>query len=280
MSQVSSYPIIRYEAGKANQIEDLVVKEEPLAMVLIHGNAEERMETEWAVSMRTPGHDEELALGYLFSENIIEHPDHVLSIRNCQRNEHGNRILISLHSDVQVNVQNKRQDLFLNSSCGVCGKQTIEQVFHQIPESTIPIQQVNAGFMLKLENLIKEKQPVFRHTGGLHACSLFEINGPLVLQREDVGRHNALDKLIGASLQKGWIKNRESEKYLLHLSGRAGFEMIQKAAMAGIKVVTSIGAPSSLAVDLATKAGITLVGFLREVRFNVYACPENINFKL
>lgn len=280
MSPVKSYPIVRYEAGILSKIADLVVREEPLALVLIHGPEDGRVETEWAVSMRTPGHDEELAMGYLYSEALIRDNSDVIHLRYCLKKEEesGNKLLIQLQPHLTIELSGKRKDTFLNSSCGVCGKQSIQQVFQQLPEFPPCEQKVDASVLLTLEKAIHLKQPVFRNTGGLHACSLFTYSGELVLQREDVGRHNALDKVIGAALIRNLIKPNQSNQCLVHLSGRAGFEMIQKAAMAGIKLVTSIGAPSSLAVDLAQKAGITLVGFLRDKRFNVYAWPENINF--
>lgn len=279
---VSSYPILRFDSGTQSKTQDLVVTEEPLSLVLIHGPSDSRIETDWAISMRTPGHDEELAMGYLFTEGIIQHSKAVIGMRYCFKKEEasGNRMLIQLHPEVKVVVSEKRNDAFLNSSCGVCGKQALSQVFKKIPQITPLSTPISPQVLLQLESAILAKQPVFRNTGGLHACSLFSTQGDLLLQREDIGRHNALDKLIGAALLQTDLIQLSQTPYLLHLSGRAGFEMIQKAAMAGIPMVSSIGAPSSLAVDLAQQAGITLVGFLRDNRFNVYAYPENINFNL
>lgn len=279
---VSNYPIVRFEREVISETQDLVVTEEPLSLVLIHGPAHSRQETDWAVSMRTPGQDEALAVGYLFTEGIIKQASDVLSMRYCVKKEEesGNRLLIHLDPSVEIRVQERRNDSFLNSSCGVCGKQAIEQVFRLLPKIQSIHSSISARVLLELEPSIKAKQPVFRNTGGLHACSLFAWSGELLLQREDVGRHNALDKLLGAALLQPQKFDLFHTPYLVHLSGRAGFEMVQKAAMAGIPIVTSIGAPSSLAVELALKTGITLIGFLRDNRFNVYAYPENINFNL
>ncbi len=281
-SPVSNYRIVRYKEGTISEEQDLVVREEPLSLVLLHGPSDDRQETDWAVSMRTPGNDEEFALGYLLTEGLIQHPSEVLSMRYCVKKEEetGNRLLIQLQPEVVVEVAARRKDAFLNSSCGVCGKQAIDEVFLQLPAIRPLFSPIPASVLLELESSIRAKQPVFRNTGGLHACSLFSPTGTLLLQREDVGRHNALDKLIGAALLQPEQVNLSESPCILHLSGRAGFEMVQKAAMAGIPVITSIGAPSSLAVDLAIKAGITLIGFLRDNRFNVYAYSENINFNL
>jgi FdhD protein len=220
--------------------------------------------------MCTPGHDEELAAGFLFTEGIITSKDDIM---NCGTS--GNNIVIAtLRPGISFDPKKIERHFYTSSSCGVCGKSSIDAVRNVFNnESVNDSIKISATVLTKLPDTLRKKQEIFEHTGGLHASALYDLGGNLLLTREDVGRHNALDKLIGALLFTGNVPMNE---HILLLSGRASFELIQKAAMAGIKVVCAVGAPSSLAVELAKETGMTLVGFLRDGRFNIYCGEQRI----
>jgi FdhD protein len=230
--------------------------------------------------MRTPGHDFELALGFLFTEGMIENVQQISQIKYCtelnSQKDNENIVRVELQENIIMDFSNIQRNFYTTSSCGVCGKASIEAIKTVCNSTTIQAEfTVQDEVILSLPQKLRALQNVFEHTGGLHACALFETNGNMVLLREDVGRHNALDKLIGAVVGS---KNEEilfNNKVLL-LSGRASFELIQKAAMAQIKIVCAVGAPSSLAVQTANEFGITLIGFLRENRFNIYSEAQRI----
>ena len=277
---VRNRAVLRFDAEtspSAHQRDDLLVVEEPLEIRLQFGtHAEDRREIRLATTMRTPGHDHELVVGLLYSEGIIQQFDDILMAYHCSSVDAGaeeNVMKVLLKAGVEPNIQFSKQRFMSTSSCGICGKVLIDRLL-SIPSSSLREDYcINAEAILGFESKIRAAQTLFKHTGGLHACSLFSTKGELVYLREDIGRHNALDKLIGTLLCKHEEKNNA---YILHLSGRAGYEMIQKAARAGIQMVLAIGAPSSLAVDLAEKAGITLIGFLRKSSFNIYTHPQRI----
>ena len=227
-----------------------------------------------AVTMRTPGDDFELALGFLFSEGIVQRFSQVHSIYHCQKNTQRNIVYVKLKQDVKVDI--RKRNFYMTSSCGVCGKAAIE---HLITESaflgqmkTSPLQ-VCSDLIYGLPEKLYTAQQNFKHTGGLHAAGLFDRNALLLDIKEDVGRHNAFDKLYGACLVKGHLPLSEC---ITVASGRASFELIQKSAMAGICIFVAVGAPSSLAVRLANESGITLIGFTRENRFNIYSNANRV----
>lgn len=251
--------------------EDLLAVEQPLEIRIIYGDENSRQQKNISVTMCTPGHDEELAIGFLFTEGIISGKD---DIQNCS--SAGNNIVIAgLRPGISFDPKKIERHFYTSSSCGVCGKSSIDAVKNVFPNNRTKDDIVIAAHVFtRLPDALRQQQEVFEHTGGLHASALFDLNGILMMTREDVGRHNALDKLIGAALRQGAIPLNE---YILLLSGRASFELIQKAAMAGIKVVCAVGAPSSLAVELAKECDMTLVGFLRDGRFNIYCGEQRIN---
>ena len=220
--------------------------------------------------MRTPGKDSELALGFLFTEGIIDSMDQVLSVNSFSENI----ITIAFKENVIFNIKKLEKHFYTSSSCGICGKTSIEAI-RTIKSSTVknesPI--INSSVIHNLPSALRKKQNIFEQTGGLHASAIFNSEGELILLCEDVGRHNALDKLIGSALKNNILP---LEKFILLLSGRASFELIQKATMAGITIVASIGAPSSLAVELAIERKMTLIGFLRNEHFNIYCGKERI----
>lgn len=257
---------------------DKLAMEEPLEIRLAFGEGVNRTVRNISVTMRTPGSDAELATGFLFTEGIIKDHSDLASVAHCfiacAENKE-NVIQVELRDTATPELKNTERNFYTTSSCGVCGKGSIDaiksvSVFNPGQSNDLFI---SRDVLLELPGRLRLYQDVFDATGGLHACALFNTGGELLLLREDVGRHNALDKLIGAALEKNWLPLKNA---VLLLSGRASFELIQKAAMAGISIIGAIGAPSSLAVELATEFGITLVGFLRQQRFNIYSMDERI----
>jgi FdhD protein len=270
--------IVKIQAAEGIAAMDTLAIEEPLEIRLEYGSENDRKIQNISVTMRTPGHDAELAAGFLFTEGIVKNVEDIMAIEHlfiaCAENE-GNVIRVKLAEGAAPNLRNTERNFYTTSSCGVCGKGSIEAIrtvspFNQQKDNPLT---VNAELLHKLPDILREHQEVFADTGGLHASALFSKTGDLVLVREDVGRHNALDKLIGAALNKNWLPLDQS---ILLLSGRASFELVQKAAMAGISIIASVGAPSSLAVELAEEFNITLAGFLRNRRFNIYTAANRI----
>jgi FdhD protein len=257
---------------------DLVATEEPFEIRLGYSRRDgSRAEEPISVTMRTPGHDEDLAVGFLLTEGIIRARSDVQGVvARGQRAVDGlvNVVRVELAPGVEVDFKRLERNFYMTSSCGVCGKASIEAVAVQGQYDVGA-----AGFRMSGEALgrlpaaLKTKQAVFEQTGGLHASGLFDSTGEIVALREDVGRHNALDKLVGYALMRDELPLRENG---VIVSGRASFELMQKAKMAGVPLVAAVGAPSSLAVELAREFGITLVGFLKSDRFNVYSRPDRI----
>jgi FdhD protein len=251
-------------AGRPKSAQDEIACEEPLEL---------RVDTRSvAVVMRTPGHDEELAAGFLVSEGLIRHRDQIADLRlNC-RNRAGNVLDVFLRPDVTVDFGRLTRHVFAASSCGLCGKASIQAVRSQFPRIRQRFQ-IPAPVLTGLPAKMAAAQATFSRTGGLHAAAIFTGDGELIALREDVGRHNAVDKLLGRALLDGQLPLAGR---LLLVSGRTSFEILQKALAGGLAVVAAVGAPSSLAVDFARANGQTLVGFLRDGRFNVYAGASRI----
>jgi FdhD protein len=225
--------------------------------------------------MRTPGDDFELAAGFLFTEGILQSSTQVREIRHCGKGKGAtNTLRVDLVADVAVDMKRLERNFYTTSSCGVCGKTSIEALATGARQVSPPAGfTVDARLIDELPERLQAQQHVFRSTGGLHASALFSRTGELLGLREDVGRHNALDKLIGSRFLAGTLPANDT---ILFLSGRASFELLQKAVMAGIPVVCAVGAPSSLAIDAAREFGVTLLGFVRGQRFNVYAGRERL----
>ncbi|MDB4919203.1 formate dehydrogenase accessory sulfurtransferase FdhD [Mucilaginibacter sp.] len=282
MSAIKRIPVIKVNEAESIEATDALAIEEPLEIRLESIlNGEPKVQNV-SVTMRTPGNDAELAAGFLFTEGIIKNFDDIANIDHCfiacAENKE-NVIKVRLNEGVTPNLQNTERNFYTTSSCGVCGKGSINAIrtvgsFVQQKENNTSI---NSELLHKLPGILRDQQQVFAETGGLHASALFNLGGKLLLVREDVGRHNALDKLIGAALKKSWLP---LNNHLLLLSGRASFELVQKAVMAGIKIIAAVGAPSSLAVELAKEFDITLAGFLRNQRFNIYTADHRILFPI
>ena len=250
---------------------DLVAVEEPLEIRLGFLALGRRLHRGISITMRTPGHDHELAVGFLLTEGIVTSRDQVTGVRSCGS---GNVVRVDLREDVNVDIERLERHFYTSSSCGVCGKTSLEAVRVSVPNRLSggrPV--VEASVIHRLPETLRRAQAVFDRTGGLHAAALFDIHGSLVCVREDVGRHNALDKLIGAQFLAG---NMPLTMSVLLLSGRVSFELVQKAAIAGIPVLAAVGAPSSLAVELARDLGLTVLGFVRADRFNIYTGADRI----
>ena len=256
--------------------EDALAVEEPLEIRIRPANR--RTARPLVTTMRTPGNDEELVAGLLFAEGILRSREDLRGLerpvdRRIDPELRANVMIATLAEDAQARGEKLERGTVMGSACGVCGKTSIENV---IPPEAPPLVskiRIRGEVLFALPDRLREGQSVFSRTGGLHAAGLFDAGGGLRALREDIGRHNATDKLVGHFLLKGGLPLAES---VLMVSGRAGFEIVQKAYSAGIPVVASVSAPSSLAVELAEAAGLTLVGFLRERRYNVYAHPGRI----
>ena len=265
----------KYVPGSNTLEQDLVAVEEPLEIRLVYEQAGQWKEQHLMVTMRTPGHDMELALGLLFAEGIIESYQDVYKVWHCERAEQPqNTVKIQLKSGIHPDLQKLERNFLSHSSCGVCGRKSIEDLEEAIcyPLS-IRQKYIPASIINTFSETLLSQQLTFRHTGGIHASALFDPTGKLHLLREDIGRHNSVDKLIGAMLAKEHIPLMH---YILFLSSRISFELVQKALMAGIPVVAAVGAPSSLAITLANQHNLTLIGFVRDQRFNVYSVPQRI----
>ena len=268
MSETSSTRIIRYEAGTIlEERGDLLAREEPLE-IRIEGRS-------IAVAMRTPGHDRELAAGFLLTEGIVKSAKDIFDITTCVAagtKSAGNAVDVGLAHPGSFDPNKLSRHVFTTASCGLCGKTTIDSVMkrHRPLRDNV---RVPAELLLSLPRRLSQEQKTFQTTGGLHACALFDSKGKLIVVREDVGRHNAFDKLIGFALLE---KLTPLRGHIALLSGRASFEMMQKAHAAGIPVVAAISAPSSLAVEFAKESRQTLAGFLRGRSMNVYAGAKRI----
>ena len=264
--------VTRVHAGGFIEVPDELAIEEPLQIQLLYGPSGKEQHKNLAVTMRTPGNDEELAAGFLYTEGIISNNNELLQV--IAEPSGSNTVLAILRGDHVPDLQITERNFYITSSCGVCGKSSIDAVrTHAIYPRGVENFKMHASAIYGLPDLLQRQQELFKSTGGLHACALFDDKGSLVCLKEDVGRHNALDKLIGYAFLR---KHLPLCNHLLLLSGRASFELVQKAAVAGIKIIAAIGAPSSLAVQLAEEAGITLIGFLKSDRFNIYSGAEKI----
>ncbi len=266
---VITVPILKASAGILRSDSDYVVAEQPLEVIIKHGSPAARRSFPLAVTMRTPGQELELGLGFLFTENVIQNRSDVVGHRQLSTD----RIVIELHPKVFFNEVDMHRNFYTSSSCGVCGKASVERVKMFVPyllKKDTP--HFSHPQIFQWISQIQQRQSIFEKTGGIHAAALFQ-HATLWSLCEDVGRHNAMDKLIGMALQKLQFP---LDDQAVMVSGRASFELVQKALMAGIPILAAVGAPSSLAIELAEAHNMTLIGFLREGHFNVYCGEERI----
>ncbi len=269
-SSVSHKKIQKFINGEIDETSDLLAREEPLEIRLGFGPEKEREQMRLAVTMRTPGDDINLVMGFLLTEGIIQSQQDLISLKHCEdqgkESSKGNVVRAELSPLKELSAEHFQRNFYMSSSCGVCGKTSIEAVHVHCENRALSSGwKVSTEILASLPGKLRAKQLVFEHTGGIHAAAAFDENGELMALAEDVGRHNALDKLIGHLLIN------KTAAGLLLVSGRASFELVQKAAVFGFPLLAAVGAPSSLAVDLAEETGMALVGFLRQDRFNLYS---------
>ena len=252
---------------------DRLAVEEPLAIRIAYGPIRRRRRTTLSITMRTPGHDDDLAAGLLIVEGVVADPQEILRI---EKGRSENAIRVELHPEVVVDLSRLDRRGYTTSSCGVCGKTSVDSVEAACEGPRPGGAPIPAAVIHALPETLRAAQPTFTQTGGLHAAALFDCAGNLLAIREDVGRHNAVDKVLGAEFRAGRVP---LDGRILFVSGRASFELIQKAAVAGVPVFAAVGAPSSLAVSLAARLGVTLLGFVREGRFNIYSEPGRVRLR-
>lgn len=260
--------VSEWDDGKLRRKDDYLAAEEPLEIRI--------GEHPLSVTMRTPGHDLELAAGFLFTEGIVQRNEQIVSLESSTQDDAGKRgnvVQAELTREALPDFEKMRRHFFAASSCGICGKASIESVRSRCLAPPNRDFRIDPDMLLRLPDALRSSQDVFQRTGGLHAAALFDSRGALLVLREDIGRHNAVDKVIGWALRDGRLPLKDS---VLLVSGRGGFEIVQKAIVAGVPIVASVSAPSSLAVQLAREMRLTLVGFLRGRRFVIYAGEERI----
>jgi FdhD protein len=255
----------------SSNMQDCIVNESPLQIILTYGAAAQRKTEPLSVTMRTPGDDFDLVTGFLFCEGIIKNASDILSLN--QINAEQNTLLVELSPDVIFNPEEKKRNFIATSACGFCGKSVNDIYPQNISASNNNEIKISASTLYKLPSSLQTSQNLFAETGGSHAVALVNTSGEFIQINEDVGRHNAMDKLVGAMLNQNALPLNNS---ILLFSGRLGYELVQKAVAAGISVICSIGAPTSLAIEIAQENNITVVGFLKNQSFNIYCDTKKI----
>ena len=274
----SKYKITKFIKGKLENTEDLISIEEPLEISLKFKDEEKWITKSISITMRTPGHDEDLVRGFLFNEQIIQNAKDIDNIEsfgdNVGQYNIQNKILVTLNNSKNVNISKIKRDFLTNSSCGVCGKSSLDALEIIKKDKTLKSNpKLSKDIIINSPSILRKNQSEFAKTGGIHASGLFSSDGNLISLREDVGRHNALDKLIGDSLINGHLKPNDQ---FIACSGRLNFELVQKVLMTNIGLMIGVGAPTSLAIDLANRFDMTLVGFVKEDSFNIYTNNQKV----
>ena len=274
----SKYKVVKFNKNRFEKIDDLISIEEPLEISIKHKNQNKWVTNSLSITMRTPGQDEDLVRGFLFNEQIIENLDEIENIENIGNRvgqyEIHNKILVTLNNSKNVNISKIKRDFMTNSSCGVCGKSSLdalEIIKKNKTSSSKP--KLSKEIIIKSPTVLRNNQSEFSKTGGIHASGLFSSDGKLISLREDVGRHNALDKMIGNTLNMNQI---QPEDQFITCSGRLNFELVQKVLMTNISLMIGVGAPTSLAIDLANRFDMTLIGFVKEDSFNIYTNNQKV----
>jgi len=274
----SKYKVTKFIKNKFENIEDLISIEEPLEISLKFKEKDEWLTKSLSITMRTPGHDEDLVRGFLFNEQIIQNIKDIKSIESYGEKvgqyKIQNKILVTLNNSENINISKIKRDFLTNSSCGVCGKSSLDALEivkkDKTPKSN---PKLTKDVIIESPTTLRKNQSEFSKTGGIHASGLFSSDGKLISLREDVGRHNALDKMIGDSLLKDIL---EPNDQFVTCSGRLNFELVQKVLMTNIGLMIGVGAPTSLAIDLANKFDMTLVGFVKDASFNIYTNNQKV----
>ena len=277
----SNYKVLKFQSKFLNEFDDQISIEEPLEIILKYKDKKTWVEKTISITMRTPGHDEDLVRGFLFNERVVEQINHIDNIElvgdPVGQYKLKNKAVATINNSENIDIDKIKRNFLTNSSCGVCGKTSLDSLEiikkDKILRST---PKINHEIIMKSPLMLRQNQSEFAKTGGIHASGLFDKKGNVIALREDVGRHNALDKLIGLVLKENFLDNNSQ---FLTCSGRLNFDLVQKALMANIGVLVGVGAPTSLAVDLAKKFNMTLVGFVKDKSFNIYSNNERIIIK-
>ena len=274
----SKYRVLKYSSNKFKDVEDLVSIEEPLEISLKYKEEDKWIEQNLSITMRTPGNDKDLVRGFLFNEQIIKSINDIDSIESygdkVGQYKIQNKILATLNNSENVDISKIKRDFLTNSSCGVCGKSSLDALeIIKTTKTNASEPKILKDVIIQSPDSLRQGQSEFSKTGGIHASGLFNSDGKLIALREDVGRHNALDKLIGCALEK---KQFDPKDQFITCSGRLNFELVQKVLMTDIGIMIGVGAPTSLAIDLANKFDITLIGFVKRDSFNIYTNNKKV----
>ena len=274
----SNYKVIKFKKNKFEKIDDLISIEEPLEISIRYKDQNEWVTSSLSITMRTPGHDEDLVRGFLFNEQIIQNLNEIQNIESIGEKvgqyRIQNKILITLNNSKNINISKIKKDFLTNSSCGVCGKSSLDALEIIKKEKTSNTEpKLTKEIIIKSPSTLKQNQSEFSKTGGIHASGLFSSDGKLISLREDVGRHNALDKMLGNALNENQI---DPKNQFITCSGRLNFELVQKVLMTNIGLMIGVGAPTSLAIDLANRFDMTLIGFVKEDSFNIYTNNQKV----
>ena len=277
----SKYKVFKFKSNKFEEIDDLISIEEPLEISIKFKDQDKWVNQILSITMRTPGHDEDLVRGFLFNEQIVQNISHIESIKSfgdkVGQYKIQNKILATLNNSQNVNITKIKREFLTNSSCGVCGKSSLDALeIIKKDKTSLTEPKLTKEVILQSPEILRNSQSEFSKTGGIHASGLFASNGKLIAISEDVGRHNALDKLVGNILNKKLLNSKEQ---FITCSGRLNFELVQKVLMTNIGIMIGVGAPTSLAIDLASKFNMTLIGFVKKDSFNVYTNNQKVIIK-
>jgi len=274
----SKYKVIKFSKNKLEKIDDLISIEEPLEISVKYKDQNQWVTNSLSITMRTPGHDKDLVRGFLFNEQIIQDLNEIESIEGIGEKvgqyKIQNKILITLNNSKNIDISKIKRDFLTNSSCGVCGKSSLDALEIIKKEKTFKDEpKLVKEIIIRSPSILRQNQSEFSKTGGIHASGLFSSDGKLISLREDVGRHNALDKMIGNALNENQI---DPKNQFITCSGRLNFELVQKVLMTNIGLMIGVGAPTSLAIDLANRFDMTLIGFVKEDSFNIYTNNQKV----
>jgi FdhD protein len=274
----SNYKVLKFESKTLNEFDDQISIEEPLEIILKYKDKKTWIEKTISITMRTPGNDEDLVRGFLFNERVVEQINHIKNIElvgdSVGQYKLKNKAVATINNSENIDIDKIKRNFLTNSSCGVCGKTSLDSLEIIKKDKIVKdFPKIHNEIIMKSPFMLRQNQSEFSKTGGIHASGLFDEKGNIISVREDVGRHNALDKLIGSVLKEDLLDNSSQ---FLTCSGRLNFDLVQKALMANIGILVGVGAPTSLAVDLAKKFNMTLVGFVKDKSFNIYSNNERI----
>ena len=274
----SKYNVLKFKKNKFENTDDLISVEEPLEISIKYKDKDNWLSNSLIITMRTPGHDEDLVRGFLYNEQIIQNVseiDNIVSFGDkVGKYNIQNKILVTLNNSKNINISKIKRDFITNSSCGVCGKSSLDALEITKKEKTLRSDpKLTKEIIIQSPTVLRNSQSEFSKTGGIHASGLFSSDGKLISLREDVGRHNALDKMIGNALDKNQIDHKNQ---FVTCSGRLNFELVQKVLITNIGLMIGVGAPTSLAIDLANRFDMTLIGFVKEDSFNIYTNNQKV----